>query len=49
MAFAAGQCKPGGKLPFDSTKIADGYHELRVVAVGPRPIESQGRKIIPSK
>ncbi len=41
------QCKPGETLPLDTVKIADGYHELRIVAVGPAPIESQGRQIIP--
>ena len=25
----------------------DGYHEIRMVAIGPAPIESQGRRIIP--
>jgi hypothetical protein len=41
------ECKPGGTLTLDTSIAADGYHELRVVAVGPRPIESQGRQIIP--
>ena len=40
-------CKPDGNFSLDTANLADGYHELRVVAVGPRPIESQGRKIIP--
>jgi hypothetical protein len=40
-------CKSGGTLTLDSTELADGHHELRVVAVGPAPIESQGRLIIP--
>ena len=35
------------RLPLDTANLADGYHELRVVAVGPPPIESQGRQIIP--
>jgi hypothetical protein len=42
-------CKPGGSLELDTAKAADGYHELRVVATGPAPIESQGRQIIPVK
>jgi hypothetical protein len=50
-AFVDGQraarCKAGEMLALDSAKWADGYHEVRVVAVGPAPIESQGRKIIP--
>ena len=41
------ECKPGGTLSLDTTKLADGHHELRVVAIGPAPIESQGRRIIP--
>jgi uncharacterized protein (TIGR03790 family) len=40
-------CTPGKTLTFDTAKISDGYHELRVVAIGPPPIESQGRQIIP--
>jgi hypothetical protein len=39
------ECKPGEKLSLDTPKFADGQHELRVVAVGPCPIESQGRRI----
>ena len=45
--FRMAACQPGESLPLDTTKFADGYHELRVVAVGPKPIESQGREIIP--
>jgi uncharacterized protein (TIGR03790 family) len=40
-------CKPGGELPLHTASLADGYHELRIVAVAPPPIESQGRVIIP--
>ena len=40
-------CEPGKTLSFDTAKCGDGYHELRVVAIGPPPIESQGRRIIP--
>jgi hypothetical protein len=42
-----GECKPGETLSLDTAKLADGWHELRVVAIGPPPIESQGRQIIP--
>lgn len=35
------------KLRFDSAKIPDGYHELRVVAVANTLIETTGRKLIP--
>jgi hypothetical protein len=41
------ECRPNGTLLLDTTKFCDGYHELRVVAIGPRPIESQGRQILP--
>ena len=37
------RCKPGDSLDLSTAKLADGYHELRVVAIGPGPIESQGR------
>lgn len=30
----------------DTTRIADGYHELRVVAIESTPIESQGRALV---
>jgi len=38
-------CKPGEPLQFDTAALADGYHDLRVVAVEAGPIASQGRKI----
>ena len=38
-------CKPGEPLQFDTATLADGYHELRVVAVETGLIASQGRKI----
>jgi hypothetical protein len=41
------ECKPGEKLSLDTTELADGWHEFRVLAVGPPPIESQGRQIVP--
>ncbi len=41
------QCGPGGTLVLDTTRFCDGYHELRVLAIGPAPIESQGRQILP--
>ena len=41
------KCEPGRTLPLDTAALADGYHELRVVVIGPPPIESQGRRIIP--
>ncbi len=42
-----GECKSGATLACDTAPLADGYHELRVVAIGPEPIETQGRKIFP--
>jgi hypothetical protein len=38
--------KPDETIPLDTTRLADGYHQLRMVGVGPQPIESQGRTII---
>jgi hypothetical protein len=38
-------CRPAESLRFDTELLADGYHELRVVAVEAAPIESQGRWI----
>jgi uncharacterized protein (TIGR03790 family) len=40
-------CKPDATVTFDTTRLADGHHELRMVGVGPEPIASQGRAIIP--
>lgn len=40
-------CRPDETLEFDTTLLADGYHELRVVAVEAGPIQSQGRWITP--
>ncbi len=37
--------KPGQTISLDTTKLADGYHELRVVAVDDSPVETQGRWI----
>jgi uncharacterized protein (TIGR03790 family) len=38
---------PGSTLDLDTTKLADGYHELRIVAVDADPIETQSRSILP--
>jgi hypothetical protein len=43
----ASTCKPGELLSLDTAAMSDGFHELRVVAIGPKPIETQGRVIIP--
>ena len=38
---------PGNPLAIDTTKLADGYHELRIVGTDSDPIETQGRLIVP--
>jgi hypothetical protein len=38
---------PGKPLPLDTTQLADGYHELRVVGIRSDPIETQGRAVVP--
>jgi len=39
------RCQPGGGFSLDTTTLADGQHELRVVATDDTPIETQGRWI----
>ena len=41
------QCVAGERFTIDTTGMADGHHELRVVAIESSPIESQGRWIMP--
>ncbi|MEO2048781.1 MAG: TIGR03790 family protein [Pirellulales bacterium] len=36
-------CKPGAAFQLDTTAMADGYHEVRVIAIEDTPIETQGR------
>jgi uncharacterized protein (TIGR03790 family) len=43
----AGRLAPGAKLNLDSSKLADGYHELRLVGIDAGTIETQGRIIVP--
>lgn len=38
-----------GPLDIDTTKMVDGYHELRIVGSGADAIEAQGRVILPFK
>jgi len=38
---------PGNTLEIDTTKVADGYHELRIVGTAADAIETQGRLILP--
>jgi hypothetical protein len=40
-------CGPEGTIDLDTARLADGQHELRVVAFQSGPIRSQGRKIVP--
>ena len=39
------RCQPGGQFSLDTTTMADGIHELRVVATDNTAIETQGRWI----
>lgn len=39
--------QPGALFQLDTNKMADGYHELRLVGIEDSPIESQGRWIVP--
>ncbi|NBX30107.1 hypothetical protein EBR04_06660 [bacterium] len=41
------QCGLGERFTVDTTQLADGYHDLRVVAIESSPVESQGRWIMP--
>jgi hypothetical protein len=41
------QCGAGEQLTFDTTRLADGHHELRVVAIESSSIETQGRCVVP--
>jgi hypothetical protein len=40
-------CSQGGRLPLDTTGLADGHHELRVVAIAANLLETQGRLVLP--
>jgi hypothetical protein len=41
------QASLGERLPLDTTELADGHHEIRVVAIAATPVATQGRRIIP--
>jgi len=41
------QCRPGDRLPLDTAQLADGHHELRVVATESSSVQSQGRWVLP--
>jgi hypothetical protein len=38
---------PGKAVEIDTTKLPDGFHELRLVGIDSTPIETQGRLIVP--
>jgi hypothetical protein len=42
-----GACVKGGTLELDTAQLADGFHELRIVAVEAGLIRSQGRALVP--
>jgi len=37
----------GERLRLDTTGLADGHHEIRVVAIAATPVATQGRRIVP--
>jgi len=39
--------EPGNRLSLDTTRLLDGYHELRVIGVAGDAIATQGRAIVP--
>ena len=41
------QAAAGDALTLDTTALADGHHEIRVVAIDASPVETQGRRIVP--
>jgi hypothetical protein len=41
------RCGPGGRLPLDTALLADGHHELRVVAPESSSVKSLGRWVRP--
>jgi len=40
-------CRDGESMRFDTRTLADGYHELRVMAVSAGPIETRGGLLVP--
>jgi hypothetical protein len=43
----AAHTPPGQIIRIDTTKLSDGFHELRIVGSNADPIETQGRRILP--
>ncbi|NBV47214.1 MAG: hypothetical protein EBR86_16660 [Planctomycetia bacterium] len=42
-----GHSNAGDPLPLDTATLADGHHEIRVVAIDSSPVETQGRAVLP--
>jgi len=42
-----GQYGPDEPVPLDTAILADGHHDLRVVAIDGSPVETQGRAVLP--
>jgi len=40
-------CGAGGRLTVDTAAVADGHHDLAVVAIDASPLETQGRRVVP--
>ena len=40
-------CGAGERLTLDTAAVADGHHEVRVVAIETSPLETQGRQVVP--
>ena len=40
-------CGAGGRLTIDTASLADGHHEVRVVAISATTVETQGRMVVP--
>ncbi len=45
--FRFGRTGPSEGVAIDTALLPDGYHELRLVAIGPSPIYTQGRVVLP--
>jgi len=41
------EAKPSEAMELDTSKLADGYHELRVVAITADAVQTQGRAVLP--
>ena len=43
----ATECQAGESLAMDTTKLPNGYHDIRIVGIDSSPVETQGRLLIP--